>query len=80
MTRVAWRGERQTYLGSDAGYQLDHVLVTSGLSGTVRATDLQRWDDADVASGDSPDHACIASRSTRPPERGRGYGRGRPGW
>ncbi len=59
-TLAAWqRHERSTYLGSDAGYQLDHVLVTPGQSGWLRDVQLHSWSSEDVRSGDSPDHAWI---------------------
>lgn len=59
-TLAAWEGnERPTYLGSEAGHQLDHVLVTPGQSGWLRDFELDSWSLDDVRSGDSPDHAWI---------------------
>jgi hypothetical protein len=59
-TLPAWEGnERPTYLGSEAGHQLDHVLVTPGQSGWLRDFELHYWNLDDVRSGDSPDHAWI---------------------
>lgn len=59
VTSAHWTRERQTYLGSDAGYQLDHVLASADVAPLIDDVTLQSWEPNDVESGTSPDHAWI---------------------
>ena len=59
VTSDHWNCERQTYLGSQAGYQLDHVLATADVSPLITELTLQSWEPSDVVSGNSPDHAWV---------------------
>lgn len=59
VTSAHWTHEQQTYLGSDAGYQLDHVLASSDVAPLIESVTLQSWEPSDVESGTSPDHAWI---------------------
>lgn len=59
VTSAHWTHEQQTYLGSDAGYQLDHVLASADVAALIESVTLQPWEPSDVESGTSPDHAWI---------------------